>query len=418
MEYKVVHVSAFANGGAGIAAYRLHKAMLNAGGASSFICKDNSPFTGRDRVFITNKEQFSLPQRIVSRIKRNLLMPLRINGFNDSEYYGHRLNKIKSALHCEIATLPFSAFRVENHPLVQQADIVHLHWVSEFINYPTFFRKLNKPVVWTMHDMNPVKGLFHYHNDEVRNKAVSGNLNKEIESIKKKIINRFSKNLVAVTPSRWLQEEVENSDVLVGRKVATIPNTLNTSVFNLKSKAELRNEMGIPLEHTVFLFVSQTLDNDRKGFDLLNDALAGIDPIGKTMVIVGQKSVDFTNNNFNCVYTGFVEGDNHLSKFYSVADAFILPSREDNLPNVMLEAMACGTPVISFNVGGMKEIIQDGFNGLKAYETTAQALSKVIDAFINTKEQYNSINISEFSKNKFSEKIVTDQYFKIYDTVL
>jgi len=115
---------------------------------------------------------------------------------------------------------------------------------------------------------------------------------------------------------------------------------------------------------------------------------------------------------------GPVSDDNLLNRYYSLADAFIIPSREDNLPNVLLEAMACGTPVISFNVGGMSEIIVDGFNGLKASSIDSNALLKAIDCFIKTKTLYKSEDIRNFALNNFSNKIIAGKYIDLYGSIL
>jgi glycosyltransferase involved in cell wall biosynthesis len=115
---------------------------------------------------------------------------------------------------------------------------------------------------------------------------------------------------------------------------------------------------------------------------------------------------------------GNINEDTLLRDYYSVADAFVMPSREDNLPNVIVEAMACGTPVLSFNVGGMAEIIRDGFNGLKAYKTEPKALSNIMNKFIETKKEYSSRLIRNYALENFSNSIVAEKYKQVYQSAL
>jgi glycosyltransferase involved in cell wall biosynthesis len=115
---------------------------------------------------------------------------------------------------------------------------------------------------------------------------------------------------------------------------------------------------------------------------------------------------------------GNINEDTLLRDYYSVADAFVIPSREDNLPNVIVEAMACGTPVLSFNAGGMAEIIRDGFNGLKAYKTEPKALSNIMNKFIETKKEYSSKLIRNYALENFSNSIVAEKYKQVYQSAL
>ena len=149
---KIVHISTSDKGGAGIAALRLHKGLLQQNVDSSFLSlfgsgtgETNSEFNINPSVQLSNlqkiKRKFGLP---VTQVERNLRMLKGIKG----DY--------------EIFSFPFSDFQIEQHPLVQSADIINLHWVAGLINYPSFFKFIKKPVVWTLHDMNPFMGGFHY----------------------------------------------------------------------------------------------------------------------------------------------------------------------------------------------------------------------------------------------------------------
>lgn len=110
-----------------------------------------------------------------------ILRKLKLTDFPENNKLRKYVQKFSSKF--EIATYPESLYRIEEHPLVKEADIVHLHWVANFLNYPTFFKKIQKPIIWTLHDMNPFQGLFHYKNDEM-------NLEKELGNIDNKILKK------------------------------------------------------------------------------------------------------------------------------------------------------------------------------------------------------------------------------------
>ena len=197
---KVVHISTSKHGGAGIAAFRIHEALNKFGEIDSYFLQrtDNDDIVNKTYQIKAEikKENF------LSKIKR------RLNLTNDLEYRNKR-NEINKSRNFEIATFPESSFRIEDHPLIKDADIIHLHWVADFLNYPTFFKRIKKPIVWTLHDMNPFQGLFHYKNDEINNEETFGDFNKKI--LKEKI---KSINITIPEPTEEIGEgfdEVENT---------------------------------------------------------------------------------------------------------------------------------------------------------------------------------------------------------------
>jgi glycosyltransferase involved in cell wall biosynthesis len=136
-----------------------------------------------------------------------------------------------------------------------------------------------------------------------------------------------------------------------------------------------------------------------------------------TLVVIGK--MDQLNiEGLRIITVGRIEDESELARYYSLADAFIIPSREDNLPNVMLESMACGTPVISFNIGGMKETIRNQFNGLKAERTEAPQLAAAIKSFINTRKHFNRDEIRNFALQNYSEETIAAKYKAVYEDIL
>jgi len=414
---KVAHITTFINGGAGIAAYRIHEALLKCGVDSVFIATDEpiidnlKSFT---RISVPTK---SLSKRAVDKFWRIVARSLKVKSFNRLAYFQNKLNKIKPLLFGEPASLPFSNYILLQHPAVQAADIIHLHWVAGVLDYPTFFKDIKKPIVWTNHDMNSIKGLFHYNVDEDRNKTVAAELDKEVNAIKDEALKNRGTKMSVVSPSNWLLKELAGSERFQNNKAFKIYYPLNTELFGIRDTNMLRAELNIPISHTVFLFVSQSIHNYRKGFDLLQDALIKLDSENITLLIIGY-SENTQISNLNCINMGSVYDEKKLSYYYSLADAFIIPSREDNLPNVMLESLCCGTPVISFDLGGMAEIIVDKVNGIKAKELTSESLKETLLEFIKTKENFNPQNIREEALKLFSSEIIANKYLSLYKELL
>ena len=185
---KVVHISTSKNGGAGIAAYRIHEALNKTNQVESYFIQQNKNARNKDEKI--DSAPFYKPS-IIFRILRKLKLTDYIENSKLRKF-------VKSfSSNFEIATFPTSSYRIEEHPLVKEADIIHLHWVADFLNYPTFFKKIKKPIIWTLHDMNPFQGLFHYKNDELSNKKDLGRIDEKIKFLKQKHIHQ-NKNIIMI----------------------------------------------------------------------------------------------------------------------------------------------------------------------------------------------------------------------------
>ena len=221
---KVVHISTSKHGGAGIAAFRIHEALNKFGEIDSYFLQR----TENDDI-VNNTYQIKAEtkkENFLSKVKR------RLNRTNDLEYRNKR-NEINKSRNFEIATFPESSFRIEDHPLIKDADIIHLHWVADFLNYPTFFKRIKKPIVWTLHDMNPFQGLFHYKNDEINNEETLGDFDKKILKEKIKSIHK-NKNINIITLCNWMHEESSKSEAFKKYTHSIIPNFIDFDKYTFK----------------------------------------------------------------------------------------------------------------------------------------------------------------------------------------
>lgn len=256
-------------------------------------------------------------------------------------------------------------FRV---PLSQfNAKLIHLHWVAQTVLDVEELAKLNVPVVWTLHDTWAFTGGCHYTQDCDRFTDSCGlcpQLGSRVENDLSRMLwlrkrDAFADlNLTIVAPSRWLGRIAAASSLLGGRRLEVIPNGLDTEVFRPLDKNAARTQLGIPSGAPVILFGAQWLKEYRKGGDLLREAIAQID-YPCHLCTFGAESPDLLPSEFVSVKAfGSVEDDSSLALIYSAAEVFVCPSRQDNLPNTVAEALACGTPCVAFDVGGLPEMIE------------------------------------------------------------
>lgn len=402
---KVVHLSASDSGGAGTAAYRQHKALTEhtASIQSQMLVasRNNATTAGLTTV------QRSLP-RFYERYLRKLGLSLQKSSRK-------QMAVAKLGGDYEIYSLPYSQSRPQHHAWVQNADLINLHWVAGYIDYQSFFKTPKKPLVWTLHDMHPFLGGFHYRKDHEQHVQLFASLENEIMAVKRKALSQIE-NLTVVCPSNWLLKESQGSELLGSFRHEYIPYSLPLNEFSPRDKKFSRAVLGLPLKKRIVLFVSQSLTNKRKGFHLLQPILEELNRNEDVIcAAVGNPGPDLPSS----VYTlGAINDSRLLSMAYSAADLFVMPSLEDNLPNVMLESLACGTPVLAGNFGGMKDTIKNGFNGMLLNQTTSKDYFEGILEILNSEGKYISEEIRQDAVERFHPKIQASRYEKLYTELI
>jgi glycosyltransferase involved in cell wall biosynthesis len=404
---KVLHITTSSKGGAGIAALRLHNALIENGIASAYLSLnltiDFENKTVNDDFFRYKRPSFL--SKIVKKIKQKLVPSKRQTIENE-------FNDLCKKMKFEIATLPFSNYQIHQHPLYKEATIINLHWIDGIVDYPSFFENCDKPIVWTFHDMNPFLGIFHYKNDEIFNQKVSLTFNDKILKLKKEAIDKIKKGYV-VTPSRWLLDEAKNSGVFSHFQYQEIPNCIDLNVFKCIENSSLRQLYSIEQNQFVMLFVADNINNHRKGFDLLIEAISLLDDPNMLIVTIGKDIIE-PKNGLKMISLGDIHSSQKMAECFALADVFVLPSREDNLPNVMLESFACGKPVVGFSIGGIAEHTIENKTGCLATEISAIALKEALLKLKNNKQKYDSQVIRKYAEATFHPKQQADAYASIY----
>lgn len=330
-----------------------------------------------------------------------------------------------------------SGIDISEHPLVQEADIIHLHWINfGFLSLKSLEKlfKLNKPIVWTLHDMWAFTGGCHHSGDCENYQIYCGNCvqylkNPSPTDLSNKVWQRknliFKKEFIAKTTivgcSQWLSNRAKISSLFKDFSVKAIPNPLDTGLFSPQNKAEVRVKLGLPINKKLILFVAAKVSVIWKGFSYFQEALE----ILKTqlfnnqdieLVILGESDAETIQKlPFKAHALGRISDVNQIVSIYSAADVFVTSSIQENLPNTIMEAMACGTPAVGFEVGGIPEMIESYKNGFLAKYKSDESLAEGIKWILfeaNHKEL--SKNARQKVLDNYSEKVVIEQYLEVY----
>lgn len=285
---------------------------------------------------------------------------------------------------------------ISNHSWIKEADIVHIHWINGgFLSLKNMNQILTKKknVLWTLHDMWLFTGGCHYAGACKNFKKMCGNcpmLKKPSDNdLSNRIWNKkwdiFSRNnLNIVTCSRWLSAEASSSQLLKNANISSIPNPISLTQFKPEDKKFIRKKWNITNEPFLLLFGAANVQDKRKGFSYLIDALRlliemGVEKNQLNIVVFGKaKNFDASILPYPVHHLGVIKSTEKMTDIYAMADLFVLPSIEDNLPNTVMESMACATPVIGFNIGGIPEMVDSYENGIIVDEISAESLAKGI----------------------------------------
>lgn len=271
-------------------------------------------------------------------------------------------------------------------PDLSHFDIVNLHWIEHFISLNNLHEltHLKKPIVWTLHDMKPFTGGCHYSATCEAYKDDCGHcqqlssdikkLPKNVLDLKKEILN--DANITVVAPSVWLADEAKKSSLFKNKRIEVIPYGIDSSIFKPTDKNIAKKMLRIDENSVVLAFGVMSHAERRKGFEELVQAMNLLKERLNEKKVVALFFGSYSDCYFPIpvINAGYIDSDEKLSLIYSAADIFVLPSLEDNLPNTILESLSCETPIVAFDTGGAKDIINDN-NGIIVPKGDIGALS-------------------------------------------
>jgi len=401
-------------GGAGRAAYRLHQGLQIISVDSQMLVQDKSS---------DSKTVIAPSTRLGESLARTRVafdrLPLK--------FYPKRAQSTFS-----LQWLPDKAV-----PKIAQLepDIINLHWIGEaFIRVETM-SKFNRPLVWTLHDMWAFTGGCHYSQDCDRYTASCGTCpqlcSRENWDLSRWVWQRKSKdwknlNLTIVTPSRWLGKCASSSSLFKNIRVEIIPNGLNVGTYKPLHRQAARELLKLPQDKKIILFGSlQATGDKRKGFHLLQPALQELSKSGwkdkLELVVFGSSKPEHPPElGFKAHYLGTFSDDLSLAIVYSAADVLVLPSTQENLANTVMEALACGTPCVAFDIGGMPDMIEHQKNGYLAQPYKIEDLAQGIAWVLENKERHQklSYHAREKVEQEFTLEIQASRYVSIFSEIL
>ncbi|MCX5751411.1 MAG: glycosyltransferase [Candidatus Saganbacteria bacterium] len=396
-------------GGAGKVAYRLSQRFLEMG-------HDVSLLVGKKFSDDSWVEQI-IPNRLVWILDRLVGRALNFSGFHFLFYP--------------------SSLKISFMPILKGADIIHLHNLhGEYLSlWSLLSLKSKAPLIWTLHDMWPVTGhcAAFYECDHWKKKCKNCPFLKAYPEVmwdssflqwkvKKHVFERAKP--VFVCPSRWLFDLVKSSPMLSNFEIYHIPNGVDLSVFTPIPKETARDVLKINKKHKVLLVSARNGRDERKGGEILKKAL----PLLKkryghnlTLLCLGQGVANSFRDidGLNICDCGFVQKDLFLAICYAAADLLLFPSLAENFPNTILEAMACGTPSVSFDVGGIREMVAHRKTGYLAdYNNLLDFVNGVFELLDDLDLYKGAVqNGLDLVSERFSLAFQHQQYLSLYKKI-
>jgi glycosyltransferase involved in cell wall biosynthesis len=314
-------------------------------------------------------------------------------------------------------------------------DIVHLHWVGAGYLPISALRQIRRPIVWTLRDMWTFTGGCHYTAGCERYRTGCGtcpqlrstredDLSRSIWQHKQKQWRDLDLWLVPI--SRWLGECAAASPLLGRYPIEVIPNGLNLSTFRPMAKSAARAAWELPQDRPIAIYgaINSTRD-PRKGFAELLGALRALGQDERTrnmlLLVFGDlQHGDVPDCGIETRYVGYVDSNDRLAQLYSAADIAVMPSLQEAFGKTIIEAMACETPVVAFNSGGPRDIINHGIDGYLAKPFEPADLAKGMAWCLERLANGDQLGTAARAKvtSRFDIEAVADQYEQLYDAIL
>lgn len=403
------------DGGAFIAAKRIHYALMHFDINSTMIVRDTR-VNAENTVSVT-KSKLDKALYVLKGYLSNLLVHI------------YKRNKC----------IPFSANhtgnRITDYPLIREADVIHLHWINNgFLSIRNIgaLRRLNIPIVWTLHDMWPFTGGCHYAGACEKYTTACGAC-PALHSSKKRDLSRFimnikvkqykKLNMTIVTPSNWLKDCVIKSRLFKDLPIQVIPYPININVFKPIEKMIAMNILNLSMKKKVILFGASDVNDKRKGFLYLIDALNLLKKSNNEyeLLVFGKDNEDTKRKfPFKTHFIGVLKDEYSLSLCYNIADVFVAPSLEDNLPNTVIESLACATPVVAFNIGGMPDMIEHKGNGYLCSNISSASLAEGISFVLEDDERLDGLKCRarHNALMRYSPEVIAKEYSEVYHSVI
>jgi glycosyltransferase involved in cell wall biosynthesis len=411
---KVLHFSAHdSDTGGGLSAARIHRGLL-ARGVDSLLCAAQPSANPPPKSFAPARP---LGLKLAEKLTRplNAALTRRVQRFHES------------GVCTGLIGYDIGAIVREHHP-----DLVHLHWLGGDSFRFSSIADLPVPIVWRLPDMWTFCAVEQYQADAAQYRmgptiGRGGLVDVPALAWRNKASTYARvRDLTIACPSRWLATEVSGSRLLAGRPVEVVRTGCDTALFAPSDAAAARSELGLPNEARIVLVGADSLKLPRKGVDLLLEALhrLGSDPTAPRALMVvsfGSHPIEpsLLPRWIESRHLGRIGERAAMARVYAAADVFVAPSRMENLANTVLEAMACGTPVAAFRIGGMPDAVDHGVNGYLAEPfDTADLARGIADLVGETGARERRMAARRKIETAFSLGQEIDHYLALYERAL
>jgi len=399
-------------GGAAKAAYRLHRALIARGVTSRMVVQSKS--SGDDTVIGPSGALHAMWSRLRPTLD---LLPVRA--------YRRR-----SRVPFNVGLLPSPALM--EHIRFQRPDVVHLHWICGGLLPIEALARIRAPIVWTLHDMWAFTGGCHYDERCGRFKTGCGrcpvlgsnaanDLSAWVFRRKRKAFGAL-RRLTAVGLSRWMTECARSSRLLGAMPTVHLPNAIDTNRYRPLDRRESRRRLGLPPDDRLILFTAARPTWDpRKGWRHLLQALKELPPDGHRLVLAGDRNPpSIQTPPIPIHHAGEIRAEADLAALYSACDLTVVPSVQENLSNVLMESLACGTPVVAFDVGGNRDLVNHAINGYLARPFEPRDLARGMAWVLESDARAAELSRQARStvENRFRADRVAEQYIRLYEQLL
>ncbi|MGE0660721.1 MAG: glycosyltransferase family 4 protein [Reyranellaceae bacterium] len=412
---KVLHLSTFdAGSGAARGSLWLHEALARRNVTSSMIVAKK---IGDDDSIKALPDRFS---RMAARLRMRLDdFPTRLYASTEESFW-------------TLGLLPSRFDRV-----VEKAapDIIHLHWVGAGFLPIAAMKRFSCPIVWTLRDMWSFTGGCHYTAGCERYREGCGACpqlrSNRLNDISRVVWRHKQKHwrdldLWLVPISRWLGECASSSALLGHYPVEVIPNGLDVSTFSALDRTAARSAWNLPSNRPIAVYGAINATQDpRKGF---NELIEGLRALGKEqrardllLLVFGDlRSGDMPDCGIETRHVGFVEDNRRLAELYASADVAVMPSLQEAFGKTLIEAMACGTPVVAFDSGGPRDIVTHCVDGYLARPFDPNDLARGILWCLDAVAAGEGIRAAAREKvlSEFDIEVVATRYHALYQRIL
>jgi len=424
----VDHLNNRLDGGAAIAAIRIHTGLRGAGVDSRFWYFEgdsNSEIEGVQKIEVeagNPVDVCELPTTFGDRVRGATL------------YAEKKLGKLKRKSGLEFFSPARTSTRIEYKPPSWKGRILDLHWMARMLDHPTFFANLpdSLPIVWTLHDLLPMTAGCHYNYDCERfttgcqscpQLGVGRRIGISERSFEAKLKSLQGKNLHVVANSPWVESQARRSRVLADAKsFRTIYLGIDLNVFKPHDKTTARARWNLPAKGVTIGFGADDLSDRRKGFAVLQRALEQLPTDTPINAVLFGKGEPPSNAPPNVTFhsSGFVSDPAVLAELYSAVDLFVIPSLQEAFGMTGVESLACGTPVVGSDTGGIPSYVKHNETGRLAKPGDAADLANQIAWLVDhpTARATMGENGRHLAKEKFSLATQTQQYLALYQELL